>query len=139
MSLTETENVQKDQLYKYFKEDGLVQTVDSEGKEIVVNINEIPDELRLKILEAEEKASDSIKNMMEEGQEVKSNLEPWVYSQEEEKHEIVDLSIEDEEPEKKETPPAKETMPLPKYFEDLFDEFSTLNEFNMKDVIYDKA
>ena len=80
MSLTETENVQKDQLYKYFKEDGLVQTVDSEGKEIVVNINEIPDELRLKILEAEEKASDSIKNMMEEGQEVKSNLEPWVYS-----------------------------------------------------------
>ena len=85
----------------------------------MLNINDIPDELRVKILDAEEKAKNQIQNMMEKEEkveEVKPNLEPWVYSQEEQKHEIVDLSME-EGPEEKETlPPAKETMPLPKYF-----------------------
>ena len=73
-----------------------------------------------------------------ENEKVVPNLEPWIYREEEEKHEIVDLSIPEVEVEVKE-PQAKETMPLPKYFQDLFDEFSTLNEFNLKDVIYDKA
>jgi hypothetical protein len=30
-------------------------------------------------------------------------------------------------------------MPLPKYFEDLFDEFGTLEKFDLKQVIYDKS
>jgi len=31
----------QDQLYKYYKDDGLVQTVDAEGNEVVLNINDI--------------------------------------------------------------------------------------------------
>jgi len=56
----------QDQLYKYYKDDGLVQTVDAEGNEVVLNINDIPDSLRLKIIEAEEKAQNSLKDMISE-------------------------------------------------------------------------
>ena len=35
--------------------------------------------------------------------------------------------------------PADEKMPLPKYFQDLYKEFGSLREFDLKDVIYDKT
>lgn len=94
---------------------------------MVLNINDIPDNIRAKILQAEEKTEKSIEIIT--GQEIKepeANLEPWIHTG---KEEVVDLTLEEFTEELKETeqPPAKETMPLPKYFQDLFDEFSTLN------------
>lgn len=57
MSISETDKPSPfDQLYKYYKEDGLVETVDAEGNEVILNINDIPDSLRLKIIDAEDKA-----------------------------------------------------------------------------------
>jgi hypothetical protein len=57
MSISEADKPSPfDQLYKYYKEDGLVETVDAEGNEVILNINDIPDSLRLKIIDAEDKA-----------------------------------------------------------------------------------
>ena len=41
----------------YDVENGLVETVDIAGKKISVSLDEIPEDLRMKILDAEKKAS----------------------------------------------------------------------------------
>ena len=96
-----------------------------------------------------------MKKTFEENEQVVSDLKPWVYEEEIQNHEIVDLKLDELEPSNSDSedvqitvptqegeieaqPTVQEKMPLPKYFQDLFDEFSTLEEFDLKTIVYDK-
>lgn len=59
-------------------------------------------------------------------------MTPWDYVDESEKHEIVEMTLNDE------TLEDNDKLPLPKYFQDLYRQHSSLNNYDLEDVIYDK-
>ena len=98
----------------------------------------------------------------EEKIEVQPFLDPWIPPTEKEEREIIEFEMELPEPK---APPAPESddplsptdfviettpktekdpylkensIPLPKYFAELYDQFDELKRFDLKDVIYDR-
>ena len=93
-----------------------------------------------------ERKAKEIVDELEDEEEITYNLDPWIKDEEKQKHKIIELELkedwdkkkkeakaeskdEDEpadkaEPEDSEDEP--ETMPLPKYFQDLYEEFADL-------------
>ena len=61
-------------------------------------------------------------------------LEPWIQG---ENKGLQEYTLEEET--KNEMQPKSEKMLLPTYFQDLFLEFGDLNNFDLKDVIYEKS
>lgn len=64
-------------------------------------------------------------------------LEPWVKKDELAKHEIIELDTE-EEYEELALAVRENRMPLPKYFQELFDEFEELQQFKLEKVLHDE-
>lgn len=146
-------------LFHYDKETNMIQTVDKLGQSIQVDINEMPQTLQEKILDIEERAvnklNDALENDSQDTPDDNVYLDPWVYVEEKEKHEIVEMTLSHLENAKDTKESMKNTdnkdqteieladddmdkMPLPKYFQDLYAEFGSLKEFDLKEVIYEK-
>ena len=83
-------------LFHFDKETSMIQTVDQNGQSIQVDIHEMPENLQEKILDLEKKAVDKLNDVIQDEdstQEENVYLDPWIYVEEKEKHEIVDLIL----------------------------------------------
>ena len=86
---------------------------------MTIDVEEIPSKVRDLVIDGSELSQEDF-----------SLLEPWIYKTEQISHDLQEYTLE--EP----APPTK--MLLPIYFQDLFQEFGNLNNFDLKDVIYEK-
>ena len=87
-------------------EEGKVKTIDAEGKPIELDLDELPDVLKEDVLEQAEnlenlgEKNEDPKAEIEESHEIAAdvtpNLEPWILSEEKEKHEVVEMETEDD-------------------------------------------
>ena len=117
----------------------------------------MPETLQQKILDIEKRVVDQINDGIQESEEEESSnvyLDPWIYVDEKEKHDIVEMTLDYLTMPKDEVPSITfenpegtdieladdefDKMPLPKYFQDLYAEFGSLREFDLKEVIYEK-
>ena len=119
----------------------------NQGQSIQVDINELPESLQQRIKDAENHgyrkmntAAHDLEKLGIEAEYKNNFLDPWIYVDEKEKHEIVEMTlshIENAEEVELEEDEDADKMPLPKYFQDLYTEFGTLKDFDLKDVIYE--
>ena len=63
-------------------------------------------------------------------------MKPWIYRDEVASHEIVDLTLNDDTFLTEESDDGK--LPLPRYFQDLYNKHRSLQKFDLEDVVYDK-
>lgn len=75
---------------------------------------------------------DKLSKIIQDSSKDLEEMAPWEYSEEVKKHEIVDMTLNDE------TLEDDGKLPLPKYFQDLYRKHSTLREFDLEEVVYDK-
>ena len=130
----------KSPLFHFDKETNMIQTLDKLGQSIQVDINEMPEDLRQKILDIEQRAVDKLNDSVDslnanpfDGEQENVYLDPWVYVEEKEKHEIVEMTLSHLENAKDTKQSMQQTdnkdqtgieladdeddkMPLPKYF-----------------------
>ena len=95
---------------------------------------------------------------------IEVDLDPWIFSVEKEQHEFIQIEMpqpslyiegagqdyennltkrwhdfnEERECKEGEECLLDDSIPLPKYFQDLFEQFDELKKFDLKDVIYDR-
>ena len=127
-------------------------STNKDGKQVELLIQDMPESIRNKIAayEAEKLAMMDVpvSHMLErEEKEIAEQVEaeliqdveltPWVKKDELAKHEIVELETE-EKYEQLAIELKEKRMPMPKYFQELFDEFDELKGFNLERVIYDE-
>lgn len=75
------------------KEHGVIKTVDKDGEPLEVKVDDMPEAMKKKILDAEKTAAEEL-NKVEEEQEPNVQLEPWVLNQQ---TEAVEMTLEEEE------------------------------------------
>lgn len=132
--------------FQYDDKTQMIQTLDK-GQSVQVDINELPDALQEKIKDAEKRGFSKMDTAVQEewgiDDQDQNFLDPWIYVEEKEKHEIIEMTLSHIEKSTKDQTEIEvadedsDKMPLPKYFQDLYAEFGTLKDFDLKEVIYE--
>ena len=93
--LSANEKEQDLELYQLDLEAGTVTTQDKNGKSIKLSIDLLPENLKNAILDAEKVAVDGLAKVIDDNlSDEFVDLTPWVYLDQIENHEIVELSLQ---------------------------------------------
>lgn len=92
------------------------------------DIDQLPEDLIQKMVDLDKEAPkmQDLDNVV---------LDPWIFTEQKEKNEIVELDMPMRRWDLK---LDSNKMPLPHYFADLYNEFEELRRFDLQEVIYDR-